>query len=102
MELNTLTRTDRYGGHGVFCRYGIDTHLVGDKIFKTVKKTSAARKHYTAVCDICRKFGRSLLQNFLDGIEYVVARILKCIEAGEKAGIEHPQREPVQRTNFIR
>ncbi|MBE6523121.1 MAG: flavodoxin family protein [Thermoplasmata archaeon] len=31
-----------------------------------------------------------------------IAWILKCIEAGKKAGIEHPQREPVQRTNFIR
>ena len=31
-----------------------------------------------------------------------IAWILKCIEAGKKAGIEHPQREPVKRTNFIR
>ena len=26
----------------------------------------------------------------------------EIIEAGKKAGIERPQREPVQRTNFIR
>ena len=31
-----------------------------------------------------------------------MAWILKCIEAGKKAGIEHPALEPFQRTNFIR
>ena len=31
-----------------------------------------------------------------------MAWILKCIEAGKKAGIEHPELEPFQRTNFIR
>ena len=31
-----------------------------------------------------------------------MAWIVKCIEAGKKAGIEHPELEPFQRTNFIR
>ena len=31
-----------------------------------------------------------------------MAWLLKCIEAGRQAGIVFPEREPVQRTNFIR
>lgn len=31
-----------------------------------------------------------------------MAWILKCIEAGKQAGLEHPGLEPFQRTNFIR
>ena len=31
-----------------------------------------------------------------------MAWMLRCIEAGKKAGIEHPELEPFQRTNFIR
>ena len=31
-----------------------------------------------------------------------MAWMLRCIEAGKKAGIEHPALEPFQRTNFIR
>lgn len=31
-----------------------------------------------------------------------MAWLLKCIEAGKQAGITFPEREPVQRTNFIR
>ena len=31
-----------------------------------------------------------------------MAWLLKCIDAGKKAGIEVPEREPVVRTNFIR
>lgn len=31
-----------------------------------------------------------------------MAWILKCIEAGKKAGITYPEREPLQQTNFVR
>lgn len=31
-----------------------------------------------------------------------MAWMLRCIEAGKQAGIEHPELEPFQRTNFIR
>lgn len=31
-----------------------------------------------------------------------MAWMLRCIEAGKKAGIDHPEPEPFQRTNFIR
>lgn len=31
-----------------------------------------------------------------------MAWALKCIEAGRNAGIEYPEREPMERTNFIR
>lgn len=31
-----------------------------------------------------------------------MAWLLKCIEAGRQAGVTFPEREPVQRTNFIR
>jgi len=33
---------------------------------------------------------------------YNMAYMLKCLEAGRTAGVELPQREPGQRTNFIR
>jgi hypothetical protein len=31
-----------------------------------------------------------------------MAYLLKCIEAGQKAGVKIPEKEPVIRTNFIR